>query len=211
MHLLYPITSRSSRNTQLQKPASANTCASEYLMPRDHNRNRIHRQGKSRRSYLESFCHEYGQEADLRYVLYADFWIQDSGITTPVKTGETTAPPSTTINEKPGRRHQSEGLPQRRQSRCAPRAGSATTRLKPELAVLAARSAAREDEKKMFSVPDLLGHQLQRQGRADQQKHNDFAHGRARGYREAGPPVGMVPVIASRQVVVPAAHRYGHQ
>ena len=177
----------------------------EYLAPRY-----VEFIGKEiQTAYLESYS-EYGQNIFDRYVLYADFWIQDQEYRDP-ETGEilNRAALNEELEKIETRGHQQRRTSATRSSTscCAPRRQQ---RQEPELAVL--REAARGDREEdvLQHRGPASGHQLQRQGQqggpAEAQRLRQ-THGRARLHREAGPPaVGMVP--AGSQVAV-VCHRYG--
>jgi serine protein kinase len=88
VHLLYVLESRSSRSSSrkdVRRPYLR--FLKEYLAPRY-----VEFIGKEiQTAYLESYS-EYGQNIFDRYVLYADFWIQDRNTATRKPARSSTAP-----------------------------------------------------------------------------------------------------------------------
>lgn len=179
----------------------------EYLAPRY-----VEFIGKEiQTAYLESYS-EYGQNIFDRYVLYADFWIQDQEYRDP-ETGEILN--RAALNEELEKIEKPAGISNPKDFRneivnFVLRARAGNNGKNPSLAVL--REAARSDREEdvLQHRGPASGHQLQRQGQqggpAEAQRLRQ-THGRARLHREAGPPaVGMVP--AGSQVAV-VCHRYG--
>ena len=199
--------SRSSRNSSSRKPASA-TCASSgnTWAPRY-----VEFIGKEiQTAYLESYS-EYGQNIFDRYVLYADFWIQDQEYRDP-ETGEILN--RAALNEELEKIEKPAGIsnPDFRNEivNFVLRARAGNNGKNPSW--LSYEKLRVVIEKKMFSnTEDLLpvisfNAKASKGGPAEAQRLRQ-THGRARLHREAGPPaVGMVP--AGSQVAV-VCHRYG--
>ena len=133
----------------------------EYLAPRY-----IEFIGKEiQTAYLESYS-EYGQNIFDRYVLYADFWIQDQEYRDP-ETGEILN--RVALNEelekieKTGRHQQSEGFPQRNRQLRAARPRQQQWQ-EPHLAQLREAAGGHREENVLQHRGSAAGHQLQRQG-----------------------------------------------
>ena len=183
MHLLYVL---EQQIEQEQFPAEVRErylrFIKEYLAPRY-----IEFIGKEiQTAYLESYS-EYGQNIFDRYVLYADFWIQDQEYRDP-ETGEILN--RVALNEELERSRSQPASATRRISAtrsstscCAPRQQQ---RQEPVVAVL--REAARGDrEEDVLNTEDLLPviSFNAKASKEDQKKHNDFVVRMVeRGYTE---------------------------